>query len=69
MKSDRDEAVAEVRAARTALCERFDNDPHRLLQYLRQQQHKYRGRVIKSWSELKPAPALAEAPAPKRRKP
>lgn len=65
MKSHRDEAVAEVRAARKALCDRFGNDPHRLLAHFRQQQRRYRGRIIKSWSEIQPAAALAETPPKK----
>jgi len=68
MKTHLDEAVAEVRAARKALCDRFGNDPRRLLAHLRAEQRQYRGRIIKSWSELEPAAGLREAPAPKRKK-
>ena len=68
MKTHQDEAVAEVRAARKALCDRFGNDPRRLLAHLRAEQRHYRGRVIKDWSELEPAGALHEAPTPKRNK-
>jgi len=67
MKTQRDEAVAEVRAARKALCDRFGNNPRRLLAHLREQQRHYRGRVIKDWSELEPAAALREEPASKRK--
>lgn len=66
MKTNRDEAIAEVRAARKALCDRFGNDPHRLLAHLREAQRHYRGRVIKNWSELKPATALREIPPSKK---
>ncbi len=62
MKTNQDEAVAEVRAARKALCDRFGNDPRRLLAYLRAEQRRYRGRVIKNWSELEPVAALRDAP-------
>jgi hypothetical protein len=69
MKSKQDEAVAEVRSARKALCERFGNDPRRLLKHLRDQQRQYHGKVIKDWSELKSALTLAERPEgkPKRK--
>ena len=67
MKTHQDEAVAEVRAARKALCDRFGNDPRRLLAHLRAEQRNYRGRVIKSWSEVEPVAALREAPAAKRK--
>lgn len=62
MKTHRDEAVAEVRAARKALCDRFGNDPRRLLAHRRAEQRRYRGRIIKDWSELEPAAALREGP-------
>jgi hypothetical protein len=52
MKMPRDEAIAEVRAARNALCARFGNDPSRLLEYLRQRQRGYGGRVVKGWAEI-----------------
>lgn len=68
MKMHRNEAVAEVRNARKALCDRFGNDPRRLLAHLRAEQRLYRGRVIKDWSELEPAAAMRETPAPKRKK-
>ncbi len=68
MKTHSDEAVAEVRAARKSLCDRFGNDPRRLLAHLRTEQHLYRGRVIKDWSELEPTSAMREAPATKRKK-
>jgi hypothetical protein len=68
MKSYRDEGVAEVRAARAELCARFDNNPRRLLTYLRQRQRLYRGRIIKNWSELKPSQILTERPDRKRQK-
>ncbi len=68
MKTHSDEAVAEVRAARKALCDRFGNDPRRLLAHLRAGQRHYRGRVIKNWSELEPVAALHETPAAKRKK-
>ena len=68
MKTYSDEAVAEVRAARKSLCDRFGNDPRRLLAHLRAEQRNYRGRIIKNWSELEPAAALCETPAPKRKK-
>ena len=68
MKTYADEAVAEVRAARKSLCDRFGNDPRRLLAHLRAEQRSYRGRIIKNWSELEPAAALRETPAAKKRK-
>jgi len=68
MKTYSDEAVAEVRAARKSLCDRFGNDPRRLLAHLRAEQRNYRGRVIKKWPELEPAPALRETPATTKRK-
>ena len=67
MKTNRDDAIAEVRAARTALCARFGNDPRRLLAHLRAEQRNYRGKIIKNWTELQPAVALREEP-PKERK-
>ncbi len=66
MKIHQDEAVAEVRAARKALCDRFGNDPRRLLAHLRAEQRNYRGRIIKSWSEVEPVATLRETPAQKR---
>jgi hypothetical protein len=66
MKTHRDEAIAEVRTARKALCDRFGNDARRLLAHLREEQRRYRGRVIKDWSELAPTAALREAPVAKR---
>jgi hypothetical protein len=63
-----DEAVAEVRAARKSLCDRFDNDPRRLLAHLRAEQRNYRGRIIKKWSELEPVATLHETSAAKKRK-
>ena len=66
MKTHRDEAVTEVRAARKELCERFGNNPRRLLTHLREQQRRYRGRIIKDWSELRSASALAETPPKKK---
>lgn len=62
MKTYPDEAVAEVRAARKAMCDRFGNDPRRLLAHLRAEQRRYRGRVIKNWSELEPETVLRETP-------
>jgi len=52
MKTERDEAIAEVRNARKALCDRFGNDPRRLLKHLREQQRNYTGRVIKMKAPL-----------------
>ena len=68
MKTYSDEAVAEVRTARKSLCDRFGNDPRRLLAHLRTEQRHYRGRIIKNWSELEPTATLRETPAPKKRK-
>jgi hypothetical protein len=67
MKKKQDEAVADVRAARKSLCDRFGNDPRRLLAHFRGEQKRYRGRVIKNWSELESATALRETPAKKRK--
>ena len=67
MKMYQDAAVAEVRAARKSLCDRFGNDPRRLLAHLRAEQGNYRGRVIKNWSELEPVAALREATASKKK--
>jgi hypothetical protein len=50
------------------LCDRFGNDPRRLLADLRVEQRNYRGRVIKNWSELEPAAALRETSSAKKRK-
>ena len=68
MKPKRDEAIAEVKNARKALCDRFGNDPRRLLEHLRAEQRNYRGRIIKNWSELKPTVALCETPFARKRK-
>jgi hypothetical protein len=68
MKTHTDEAVAEVRAARKSLCDRFGNDPRRLLAHLRAGQRNYHGRIIKNWSELEPVSALRETPPAKKRK-
>ena len=68
MKTLSDAAVAEVRAARKSLCDRFGNDPRRLLAHLRAEQRNYRGRIIKNWSELEPVAALRETPPVKKRK-
>jgi hypothetical protein len=68
MRTHPDVAIAEVRAARKSLCDRFGNDPRRLLAHLRAEQRLYLGRVIKGWSELEPVGALREIPAPKRKK-
>ena len=68
MKTQRDEAIAEVRAARKSLCDRFGNDPRRLLAHLRAEQRNYHGRIIKNWSQLEPATALRETPGRKKRK-
>ncbi len=65
MKTHTDEAVTEVRAARKSLCDRFGNDPRRLLAHLRAEQRTYRGRVIKSWAELEPISTLRETPPTK----
>lgn len=67
MKAYHDEAVAEVRAARKSLCNRFGDDPRRLLAHLRAEQRNYRGRVIRSWSELEPTGVLRETPGTKLR--
>jgi predicted nucleic acid-binding protein len=67
MKTNQDEAVAEVRAARKSLCDRFGNDSRRLLAHVRAEQKKYRGQIVKNWSELEPTAALRETPAKKRR--
>ena len=68
MKTHPDEAIAEVRAARKALCDRFGNDPRRLLAHLRAEQRQYRGRIIKSWFEFEPAATLRETPATKKKR-
>ena len=68
MKTHPDAAVAEVRAARKSLCDRFGNDPRRLLAHLRAEQRNYRGRVIKNWAELEPAAALRETPPARKKK-
>jgi hypothetical protein len=68
MKTQQDETIAEVRAARKSLCDRFGNDPRRLLAHLRAEQRNYRGRIIKNWSKLEPAVALRETPSAKKRK-
>jgi hypothetical protein len=68
MKTYSDEAVAEVRAARKSLCDRFGNDPRRLLAHLRAEQRSYRGRIIKNWSELEPVAALRETLPVKKKK-
>ena len=68
MKPNQAEAVAEGRAARKSLCDRFGNDPRRLLTHLRAEQRHYRGRIIKSWSELEPTTALRETPATGKKK-
>ncbi len=65
MKKYQDEAIAEVRAARKALCDRFGNDPRRLLAHFRERQRRYRGKIIRNWSELEPAAALRET-APRK---
>jgi hypothetical protein len=65
--SEAEAVLAEVRAARKAMCDRFGNDPRRLLAHLRAEQRNYRGRVIKSWSEVEPAVALRETPAAKKK--
>jgi hypothetical protein len=68
MKTNQDEAMAEVRAARKSLCDRFGNDPRRLLTHWRDEQKIYRGRIIKNWQELEPGVALRETPEKKTRK-
>jgi hypothetical protein len=60
-------ALVEVRAARKSLCDRFGNDPRRLLAHLRAEQRRCSGRVVKDWSELEPTAALRETPPPKPR--
>jgi hypothetical protein len=67
MKTHTDEAMAEVRAARKALCDRFGNDPRRLLAHLRDEQCHYQGSVIKNWSEPQPVAALRETPPAEKR--
>jgi hypothetical protein len=57
----------EVRAARKALCDRFGNEPGRLLAHLRAGQRNYHGSVIKNWSEPQPVTALRETPPAKKR--
>ena len=59
--------MAEVRTAREALCDRFGNDPRRLLAHLRAAQRTYRGRIIKNWSEPQPATVWHETPPVKKR--
>jgi hypothetical protein len=49
-----DKAIAEVRNARKALCDRFENNPKRLLEHLREQQQNYKGRIIKATLGAKP---------------
>ncbi len=66
MKAHRDEAIAEVRAARIELCARFANDLPRLVKYLRQQQRHYRGRIIKDWAEIRAVPGCADTQVVKR---
>ena len=66
MKTHQDEAVAEVRVARKAVCDRFGNDPLRLLAHFREQQRLYRGKIIKNLSELEPSAILRETPPGKR---
>ncbi len=68
MKTHSDQAIAEVRAARKSLCDRFGNDPRRLLAHLRAEQGKYRGRIIKSWSQVEPTTVLRETPVTKKMK-
>ncbi|MGO8676506.1 MAG: hypothetical protein ACLQVX_11625 [Limisphaerales bacterium] len=67
MKTPRDEAIAEVRAVRDALCARFGNEPRRLLEYMRQRQRRFRGRVIKGWAEIGTASDTDGGPAGKAR--
>ena len=67
MKTHRDEAIAEVRRAREALCARFGNDPRRLLEYLRRRERRYRGRVIKGWAEIGTASVSTRTAAEKAR--
>ena len=66
MKTPRDEAVEEVRAARKALCDRFANDSRRLLAYLRRRQRRYHGRIIRDWADLGVAPDAADGATRKR---
>ena len=61
MKTHTDEAIAEVRAARKALCDRFGKDPRRLLAHLRDEQRLYQGSVIMNWPEPQPVAALRES--------
>ena len=68
MKTNQDEAVAEVRAARKSLCDRFGNDPRRLLAHWRDEQKSYRGRIIKNWREIESAAVLRETAEKKTRK-
>jgi hypothetical protein len=68
MKTHQDEGVAEVRTARKSLCERFGNDPRRLLAHLRAEQRGYPGRVIRSWADLEPATTLRETQSVKKGK-
>jgi hypothetical protein len=67
LKTHTDEAIAEVCAARKALCDRFGNDPRRLLAYLRAGQRDYHGNIIKNWSEPQPATVWHETPPVKKR--
>lgn len=67
MKTNQDEAIAEVRTARKSLCNRFGNDSRRILAHLRAEQKKYHGRIISNWSELEPASVLRETPEKKSR--
>jgi hypothetical protein len=62
MKPHEDKAVNEVRTARKALCDRFDNDPRLLLEHFREKQCRYRGKIIKNWTELEPETVLRETP-------
>jgi hypothetical protein len=66
MRNHLDEALAEVRNARKSLCDRFGNNPRELLAHQRAEQRSYHGRIIKHWSELKPAAALHEKPVGKK---
>ena len=68
MKAKPDNAIAEVRAARTALCARFRNDPRKLLAHFRAEQRDYRGKVIKNWSEIRPVEVLREVPTTGKRR-
>ena len=67
MKIHTDEPIAEVRAARKAMCARFGNDPRRLLAHLRAEQRNYRGRIIKNWTEPQTVAALRETPPPPKK--